>query len=194
MRPTLLVAIFAALILATACSKPEFYEMQPGSVSFETRGTARAVRAVAKNRRGQVFPKDGPTRWSSSDEAVVTVDDEGLVTAVGPGRAQIIATRGELRGEVMAEVDTVEKLEVDPLIIELVEDGNPIRPKVRILDARGREMRGRTLVARCADEKICTMDRSNQIWPHEPGETTAEFVCDDRKETVQVTVKRGRRR
>lgn len=44
----------------------------------------------------QVFPKDttDPVTYASTDEAVVTVDENGTVTAVGEGSAQIIVTCG----------------------------------------------------------------------------------------------------
>ncbi|NLH01153.1 MAG: hypothetical protein GX488_04500, partial [Clostridiales bacterium] len=40
-----------------------------------------------------VYPLDvqGPIEWSSTDEAILTVDDTGLVTGVGKGKASVIA-------------------------------------------------------------------------------------------------------
>jgi len=187
MRQALLAA--ALILVGSGCSKPEFYEMEPSAISFEVRGESQGVRAVAKNPRGQVFPKDRPTQWRSTDEAVATVDGDGKVTAVGPGRARIVAARGALVGEVMVDVNSVEKLEVAPREVSLKKDGDPTRPTVQILDFRGKPMLGRKVVSRCLDETICTMDRGHQIWPHNPGETEAEFVCDDQRELVKVVVK-----
>ena len=42
--------------------------------------------------------------WSSSDESVVTVSDQGLVTTVGVGHAQITARSGDLSASVMVGV------------------------------------------------------------------------------------------
>lgn len=39
-------------------------------------------------------PTDAEIRWRSTDEAVATVDDTGMVTAVGPGECTVIAEVG----------------------------------------------------------------------------------------------------
>jgi len=48
--------------------------------------------------KADVYPVEAVTtaklEWRSSDESIVTVDDTGLVTAVGPGWAEIIAECG----------------------------------------------------------------------------------------------------
>lgn len=53
-------------------------------VSFETADTFQLVATVAPVGAG-----DTAVTWASDDEAVVTVDSEGLVTAVGVGEASV---------------------------------------------------------------------------------------------------------
>ena len=53
---------------------------------------ATATRASGADASGE------PTTWMSSDEAVATVDANGLVTAVGAGSATITATVGGVEG------------------------------------------------------------------------------------------------
>ncbi|AKU89799.1 Ig-like domain-containing protein [Vulgatibacter incomptus] len=192
---TLLLALGLAVAVA-GCSKPDFYEMEPTSISFETRGAARPARAVAKNRRGQVFPSAKPTKWVSEDEKVATVDDAGMITARGPGQTRITASRGDLAGDLLVDVNTVEKLVVEPLELQLVQDGDPVLPKIRVLNALGKEMEGRLVRMKCANEKICTTDSGKQVWAHDPGETTIEVSCDGFKQQMKVVVaaaKGGRR-
>ncbi|HEY0839020.1 MAG TPA: Ig-like domain-containing protein [Vulgatibacter sp.] len=186
MRTVLFALGFA--VLASGCSQPEFYEMEPGSISFETKGSTKLVRAVAKNRRGQVFPRERPSSWKSSDEKVVTVDADGKITAVGPGQTRITATRGNLVGEIMVDVNSVEGLEVEPMELAFVQDADPVRLAVKVLDFRGKPMEGRTVKARCLDEKICNVDKSLQVWPYNPGETTIEVSCEGHKRQVKVVV------
>lgn len=192
-------ALFALglVVLASGCSQPEFYEMEPGTVSFDARGSTKVVRAVAKNRRGQVFPRERPSSWTSADEKVVTVDAEGKLTAVGPGQTRIVAKRGDLVGEIVVDVNSVEALEVEPAELSFVQDADPVRLAVRVLDWRGKPMEGRTVKARCADEKVCNVDKSLQVWPYNPGETTLEVSCEGHKQQVKVVVaaaKGGKRR
>ena len=48
--------------------------------------------------------EDAAVSWSSSDESVATVDEDGLVTAVGNGMTEITATAGEASGMVSISV------------------------------------------------------------------------------------------
>lgn len=181
------VGLGLAALLA-GCSQPAFYEMQPTTVSFETKGSSQLVRAVAKDRRGNQYPTSKPTRWESSDEKVATVDESGKVTAVGPGVATVRAMRGELRGEVLVDVNSVEHLLVEPSEVRLPQDGSPYQPRVELLDYRRKPMKGRAIQARCIDEKVCTVDPDQRIWTHNPGETFYEVKHEDLSVTVKVIV------
>ena len=48
--------------------------------------------------KADVYPVEAVTtaklKWRSSDESIITVDETGLVTAVGPGWAEVIAECG----------------------------------------------------------------------------------------------------
>ena len=87
------VTTLAFGLALAGCSQPAYYDMRPTSVSFETKGATRDVRAVAKDRRGNEYPTQKPTRWESSDEKVATVDANGKVTAVGFGFATARTSR-----------------------------------------------------------------------------------------------------
>lgn len=181
----------AGLGLATllvGCSQPDFYEMKPTTLSFETKGSTQTIRAVAKDRRGNDYPTRGPTRWESSDEKVASVDANGKVTAVGPGVATIRAVRGELHGEVLVDVNSAEHLVVDPVEVRLPPNGNPYPLKVELLDHRQRPLKGRRVQARCLDEKVCTVDPDHRIWTHNVGETVYEVKHEDLVTTVKVVV------
>ena len=67
-----------------------------GTVQLE----ATATRASGADASGD------PTTWMSSDEAVATVDDMGLVTAVASGMATITATVDGVEGSEMVTVNT----------------------------------------------------------------------------------------
>lgn len=181
-----------ALLLASACSQPEFLDMEPRSLTLDARGQERPVRAVAKNRRGQTFAQARPA-WHSEDESVATVGSDGVVRAVGPGQTRIIATYGDLEGAILVEVDTVERLEVSPERVEMVDDGDPFRPTIRVL-GWGDRVLDRRVTARCEDQRVCRVDRSHQIWPYAVGETKMIVSVDDQKVEIPVVVRAGGRR
>ncbi|HET9449515.1 MAG TPA: Ig-like domain-containing protein [Aggregicoccus sp.] len=65
-------------------------------VAMERKGQRHVVRAQAFNAKG--LPIDGvPFSWFSSDWSVATVDEHGVITAVGPGRSVVTATAGRRR-------------------------------------------------------------------------------------------------
>jgi len=194
MRPFAPALALALALGLAGCSQPEYYEMRPTSVSFESKGATRQVRAVAKDRRGNEYPTQKPVRWESSDEKVATVSADGTITAVGYGVATVRAIRGDLVGEVLVDVNTVEKVVVEPAEIRIEQDGKPFQPTIKLLDARGKELTGRLVRAKCEDEKICTTDGDKQIWGHNPGETVYELSHDGIKARAKVIVEPAKRR
>ena len=68
--------------------------------------------ATAHTENGDVLQV--PLAWSSSAMHVATVDDEGLVTALTPGAAEIRATTGGVVGSALVEVRAEPSLTVDP--------------------------------------------------------------------------------
>ena len=60
-----------------------------------------------------------PVTWSTSDPTVATVDVNGVLSGVGPGRAVITATGGGASGSVPIHITTV-TLDVQPSVREVV--------------------------------------------------------------------------
>ncbi|WKN45159.1 Ig-like domain-containing protein [Tunicatimonas pelagia] len=58
-------------------------------------GETLQLAAMARNVSGELM-SDQMFRWQSTDESVVTVDDAGLLTAVGNGSAEIVARIDEV--------------------------------------------------------------------------------------------------
>jgi hypothetical protein len=54
--------------------------------------------------------------WKSDSPAIATVDDSGMVTALAPGTAKLVATSGSASGDITIRVaaDTIHKLSVEP--------------------------------------------------------------------------------
>jgi adhesin/invasin len=116
----------------------------PPVSSLDARGATVQLSAAAEDAGGAAIPLPMLT-WSSSDEAVATVDQTGLVTAVGDGVATIRAASGEVNGA--AEIRVARRA----ALLAIVE-GNaqtaaagselPVDPAVRVTDATGNPMAG----------------------------------------------------
>ena len=78
-------------------------------------GGSTVLTATARNANGD--PRtDVAIHWSSKAPAVAKVDESGLVKAVAPGTATVVATGGPVSGEVSLKVvaDTLQKIALEP--------------------------------------------------------------------------------
>ena len=138
MKKLLFSAAIAALsLLAVSCEKEPTTGTEngngDGTVAVET-VTVTATPSTTVEVGGMlevkavVLPEnatDKAVAWSSSAEAVATVNSLGLVTAVAPGEAQIIATAGGVQGSVTITV-TEPVVQKELGFSELVEDPQEI--------------------------------------------------------------------
>ena len=67
--------------------------LEPSEVTLIAIGETAQLTATVSDSRGELIA-DAGVEWSTSDPAVASVDEEGLVTAVKNGSAQITATAG----------------------------------------------------------------------------------------------------
>ena len=133
MKQKLLILLFAAFVLSfTGCSKPEPEQpdnpeqpgqpenpdqpdkelktiaIQPESLTLKV-GETQQLKLV-------VTPEDAEYEspvWTSSDESKVTVNGEGLVTAVAAGSVEVTAKVGELTATCEVKVEAVEPPQTD---------------------------------------------------------------------------------
>ncbi len=83
---------------------PTSIELDPEQLTLTAVGATAQISATVLDQDGEAV-EGAAVAWTSSDEEVAIVDEDGLVEAVGEGSASITATHGEL--ETVAEV-TVE--------------------------------------------------------------------------------------
>ncbi|MCY3808898.1 MAG: Ig-like domain-containing protein [Gemmatimonadetes bacterium] len=97
----------AALFLAVACgSDPPVADsvtVSPGERTLAVGGTVQLSAKVADENGDDIA--DAEVTWSSSADAVATVSDSGLVTAVASGMATVTATSGSAKGTATITVE-----------------------------------------------------------------------------------------
>jgi uncharacterized protein YjdB len=116
--------------------------------------------------------------WQSSDEAVATVSQNGVVTAVGPGSCDITATCGNAVGTchvtVLEPIIYAESVELDPVEAELQVGGTiEIRATVSPDNVTNPE-----LVWQSSDESIATVSQEGVVKAVAPGECEIIASCD----------------
>jgi hypothetical protein len=78
-------------------------------------GGSTVLTATARSANGD--PRtDVPIHWTSKAPAIATVDDSGLVKALAPGTAAVMATAGPACGEITVQVvaDTLRRILLEP--------------------------------------------------------------------------------
>jgi hypothetical protein len=89
------------------------------TVGDQIQGDARV-----KDHSGNIIPGFLPT-WSTTDPNVITVDQNGLITAVGPGIADVIATAGLQSASVTITVGRLIAGDIAGIMRDL--DGQPVK-------------------------------------------------------------------
>ena len=146
--------VAAVLAAVAACDSGEVSgpPAVPASLAISPDAAAltylgETVQFTARVTGGTGSASAGTVRWESVDEAVVTVDRTGLVTARGNGTAEVRASVGNLNAAATAVV------EQRASALEVFGDGQraqaglplPRRAGVRVLDAGGAPVAGRAV-------------------------------------------------
>lgn len=84
---------------------PAAVELNPESITLTAIGETETVEVTVLDEDGIEIP-DPVVTWTTSDDDVVLVDEDGVIEAVGGGAATITATSGDVSGsvEVMVEL------------------------------------------------------------------------------------------
>lgn len=94
-------------------------EVTPATVTFDALGAGRQLTAVAKDVAGAAITGK-VFGWRSSDQAIATVDNTGLVEAVDNGSTSVIASTDGVEGTAAVTVQqVVAQVEVEPPTLTL---------------------------------------------------------------------------
>jgi hypothetical protein len=78
-------------------------EVEPETLRFTAIGETANLTAVVYDEEGQSM-SDVVVEWSSADDSVVSVSEDGLATAVGVGATTLTAAVGEVTQEMAVEM------------------------------------------------------------------------------------------
>ena len=120
-------------------------------------GSALPFKAVVLNSLDK--PAVQPVAWSSSDERVASVSPEGVVTAVGAGRANIVAKLGDIQSaaEIVVDPRPLSRVVLIPATA-LVRVGDSQHYQVAVYDATGREIEGAAARYTSSNPEVATVD------------------------------------
>ena len=123
--------------------------------------------------------------WSSSDETVATVDDNGKVTGVAAGSATITAKAGGKTASCAVTVTVpVESITLDKTSLTMkVGETATLKATVKPDDATDK-----TVTWSSADKSIATVDKTGKVTAVKEGETVITATAGDKTASCKVTV------
>ena len=162
--------------------------VSPDSVALRALRAAWRLSAVAVDANGH--PVDGATlEWSSGDTAVATVDDTGLVTAVGNGAATVTAASGGAEGHAAVVVEqVVAEVRVSPDSVTLLAVGDTARLTAKAVDANGHPVDGAGFEWSSGDTTVATVDRAGLVTAVGNGAATVSAASGRAVGSVAVVV------
>jgi uncharacterized protein YjdB len=126
--------------------------------------------------------------WSSSNEAVATVTQDGVVTAVGSGTAVVTAESGDHSAAVEVQVQPAASIQMDPADLALASIGATGTVTATLRDAEGAEIVGVPLDWSSSDEDVVTVDAEGTVEAIGVGTATVSAGIGSIEGTTTVTV------
>lgn len=161
--------------------------VSPPSATLEV-GETTTLTAEVRDARSN--PMAGQTvTWSSQTPAVAGVSGNGVVTALAPGTAAIVATSAGRSGQASITVTAVPvgSVAITPPAATVVV-GESTTLTATVLDAAGNVLEGRTVVWASSDPDLATVDGQGVVATHAPGVVTITATSDGHTAEATITI------
>jgi len=143
-----------------------------------------------------VKPENAALRWSSSDESVARVRENGVVEAVAPGSAQITVVCEYGEGEEIASLSASVEISVAaPVKFEILSGTGgavlPVEGTLKLaVSGFGEGLEDYSVAWSSADAEVASVDATGCVTGVSKGATTVfaqiEYVCGGAVETYQI--------
>ena len=163
--------------------------IEPAMATLMSIGETVQLTATVLDENGQ--PVSGAViSWSSSDETVATVSNEGLVTAVMNGSATITARTGNASQTAAVTVrQTVASITIEPAMATLMSIGETVQLTATVLDENGQPVSGAVISWSSSDETVATVSNEGLVTAVMNGSATITARAGNASQTAAVTVR-----
>lgn len=180
------LAFFAAIFLSGCTDEQKIevtdFKLDKTDVELMIDETSQLLAIITPSEAAQ----NGQVSWKSSDEAVATVSDEGLVTAISVGEAVITASFGEFTAECNVSVVTVavESVQLNKITLTLVKgQSETLEATVTPEDADNVEITWKS-----SDEEVATVSSEGEVTAVYPGNAVISATAGGITATCDVEV------
>lgn len=127
--------------------------------------------------------------WSSSNSAVATVSQAGVVTGVTDGVASITATSGSVSGSAAVTVrSTVANVVMSPTTASMTVGGQTVQITATPRSSAGTALEGRTVAWASSVPTVATVTQAGVVTAVGPGQTSITATSEGAVGTTTVTV------
>ncbi|MEO8585316.1 MAG: Ig-like domain-containing protein [Acidobacteriota bacterium] len=163
--------VLASLALGACSPKPAEVRVTPAKATLFGPGRTQSLKYDVFDRKGNPMPGLTAT-WTSDKPKVASVDPNGLVRSLAPGRAVVTATFQSLSSSASVEVIDVASLTVSPARMTLVgAPGTKMTLVAAVRDSKG-NLSQLKLKWTSGDPKVATVDTDGIVVAGAEGHTT----------------------
>jgi hypothetical protein len=160
----------AALLLAVApqqAADRQALTIEPANVQIEV----DASRPLQLRQGGAAF--SGTIRWISQDPEIATVDEQGVIRALRPGTARILAIAGERSAQATVTVPALPPSDVSIRVaVEQIPQGTGAPLHVEVRDRVGTRLPDAEIRFESDAPSIATVDAAGRVAAHAIGSAT----------------------
>ncbi len=172
----------------TVAQEVSVVTVSPDGGTLSALGDRVHLVAVALDANGSTITH-ASFAWTSDDASVATVDEDGVVTAVGNGTATITATAGSVSGSAAVTVaQEVSVVTVSPDRGTLSALGNTLRLSAVALDANGGAIANTSFAWTSDDASVATVDEGGLVTAVGNGAATITAAVGSVSGSATVTV------
>lgn len=169
---------------------PTRITITPSSHKLEAIGETVELRATVRDQRNNAMSGQTIT-WSSGNESVATVSEEGLVTAVSNGMAEITAKSSSLSANATITVEQIPAaivIAVEPDSTTLTDIDQMLQLTATVSDANEVTIEDAAVSWSSSDASVATVDEEGLVTPVSSGSADITATAGEVSESVPVTV------
>ena len=166
----------------------ESIKLEPSMATLIAAGQTVQFSATVLDRNGHPIA-DAIVAWESSDAAVATVSDEGLVTAVMNGTATITARVGSVTQNAAVNVaQSAERITLEPSMATLIAAGQTVQLSATVLDRNGHPLADAVIAWESSDAAVATVSDEGHVTAVMEGMATITARSGSVAKSAPVTV------
>ena len=163
-------------------------DIDPDSETLTSVGATVQLSATVYDANNDIITGATVT-WASGNTNVVTVDSNGLVTAVAVGSTEITATSDGESGSATISVELpAGSIEIDPQSATLTAVADTVQLTATVYDANKDIVSGATVIWASSDPNVATISTSGLVTAVARGSTTITATSGSESDEADITV------